>query len=161
MRPTSVLSAIVVSGMALWCVYAQDSSQATAEKYIKESEQQWAESAKNRDIALIDRIVAADFLGVAPDGTFYHKSNELARVKRGDDQVLSNHVIHIKVRFFGETAVAQGDESWEHFKGDPQPSSYVWTDTWVKRDGRWQIVAAEGLRVPEKRLTDFVPITMR
>jgi ketosteroid isomerase-like protein len=161
MRPNSVLSAIVLSAMTLWCVYAQENSQPMAEKYIKESEQQWAEAAKNQDIALIDRIVAVDFLGIAPDGTFYNKSDELSRVKLGGDEVLSNHVNHIKVRFFGDTAVAQGDETWEHLKGDPKRGSYVWTDTWIKRDGKWQVVAAEDLQLPAKPLAAFVPITVK
>jgi hypothetical protein len=25
--------------------------------------------------------------------------------------------------------------------------SYVWTDTWVRRNGKWQVVAAEDLEV--------------
>jgi hypothetical protein len=27
---------------------------------------------------------------------------------------------------------------------------FVWTDTWIRRNGRWQIVAAEDLIAPEK-----------
>jgi hypothetical protein len=27
---------------------------------------------------------------------------------------------------------------------------FVWTDTWLQRNGRWQIVAAEDLIAPEK-----------
>jgi ketosteroid isomerase-like protein len=158
---TSMLSAIAVSAITLCCVYAQETSQTTAENYIKDSEQHWAEAAKNKDAALIDRIVAADFVGVAPDGTFYYKYNELSRVKRGDDDLVSTHVNHIKVRFFGDTAVAQGDETWQHRQGDPRRSYYIWTDTWVKRDGNWQVVAAEDLQVREQPLTAVVPVTIK
>jgi hypothetical protein len=28
---------------------------------------------------------------------------------------------------------------------------FVWTDTWLRRDGRWEIVAAEDLTVPKPR----------
>jgi hypothetical protein len=31
----------------------------------------------------------------------------------------------------------------------PECGPFVWTDTWVRRNGKWQIVAAEHLIVPE------------
>ena len=42
-----------------------------------------------------------------------------------------------------DTAVAQGSETWENRTGDPKRGTYVWTDTWILRNGKWQIVAAE------------------
>ncbi len=32
----------------------------------------------------------------------------------------------------------------------PECGPFVWTDTWVRRNGKWQIVAAEDLIVPEE-----------
>ncbi len=43
----------------------------------------------------------------------------------------------------GDTAVAQGSESWVRQTGER--GRFVWTDTWILREGRWQIVAAEDL----------------
>jgi hypothetical protein len=57
----------------------------------------------------------------------------------------------VKVRFFGDTAVAQGSESWERRTGKPRLGRFVWTDTWVRRNGHWQIVAAEDLIIPEPK----------
>ena len=37
----------------------------------------------------------------------------------------------------------QGSESWKLVSG--KPGKFVWTDTWLKRNGKWQIVAAEHL----------------
>jgi hypothetical protein len=61
---------------------------------------------------------------------------------------VSNHANDIKVRFYGNTAVAQGSETWERRGGER--GRFVWTDTWVTRNGKWQIVAAEDLIAPEK-----------
>jgi hypothetical protein len=33
--------------------------------------------------------------------------------------------------------------------GATQRTRFVWTDTWIRRNGKWQIVAAEDLIVPE------------
>jgi aminopeptidase C len=54
----------------------------------------------------------------------------------------------VKVRFYGNTAIAQGSESWEKRSGER--GRFVWTDTWLLRNGHWQIVAAEDLIAPEE-----------
>jgi len=51
------------------------------------------------------------------------------------------------MRFCGGAAVAQGNESLERRTGERE--RFVWTDTWVWRRGRWEIVAAEDLIAPE------------
>jgi hypothetical protein len=45
--------------------------------------------------------------------------------------------------------VAQGDESWVRRTGTPLRARFVWTDTWILRNGKWQIVASEDLIAPE------------
>ena len=57
----------------------------------------------------------------------------------------SNHLNNVKVRFYDNTAVAQGDEIWTRFAGQQLTGRFVWTDTWVLRNDKWQIVAAEDL----------------
>jgi hypothetical protein len=54
-----------------------------------------------------------------------------------------NHLNEIEIRFYGDAAVAQGNESWK--KKDGTTGKFVWTDTWIRRGGKWQIVAAEDL----------------
>jgi hypothetical protein len=67
----------------------------------------------------------------------------IADTKTTPKYFVSNHLDQIKIRFFGNTAVAQGSESWERRNGER--GRFVWTDTWVLRNGPWQIVAAEDL----------------
>ncbi|MGE5212905.1 MAG: hypothetical protein ACM3NN_04335 [Nitrospirota bacterium] len=57
----------------------------------------------------------------------------------------------MKVRFYGNTAIAQGSESWEKRSGER--GRFVWTDTWLLRNGHWQIVAAEDLIAPEESIS--------
>jgi hypothetical protein len=45
----------------IWAARAQQSSSAEAERYIKESESQWAESVANGDASVVERILADDF----------------------------------------------------------------------------------------------------
>jgi hypothetical protein len=60
---------------------------------------------------------------------------------------VSNRLNDVKVRFYGNMAIAQGSETWEKRSGER--GRFVWTDTWLQRNGHWQIVAAEDLIAPE------------
>jgi ketosteroid isomerase-like protein len=142
----------IAAGVLLCAIYAsraQESSTAEAERYIKDSERLWAESSANGDTALVERIVADDFVGVDPDGSFYDKAKEIADTRESPKEFVSNHLNEVKVRFYGDTAVAQGSETWVRRTEKPLRGRYVWTDTWVRRNGKWQIVAAEDLTAAE------------
>jgi ketosteroid isomerase-like protein len=133
----------------LYAARARESSTAEAERYIKESERLWAESVANGDASVVERILADDYVGVDPDGGFYDKAKMVSGTREAPKEYISNHLNEVKVRFFGDTAVAQGSESWVRRTGSPLRGQFVWTDTWIRRNGKWQIVAAEDLIVPE------------
>jgi hypothetical protein len=120
-----------------------DRKHAETERYIVESERQWAESAATGDTTVVERILADDFVGVDPKGKLYTKAEMIAKHADAPKYFVSNHLNEAKVRFYGETAVVQGYESWERRTGER--GRFVWTDTWVRRNGKWQIVAAEDL----------------
>jgi aminopeptidase C len=71
----------------------------------------------------------------------------IADTRTAQHYFVSNRLNEVKVRFYGDTAIAQGDESWERRSGER--GRFVWTDTWILRNGRWQIVAAEDLVASE------------
>ena len=127
---------------------SHERNRAEAERYIIESERQWAESVATGDTTTLERILADDFIGVDPKGPFYDKAKMISDTRNSPKYFVSNHANDIKVRFYGDTAVAQGDETWERRSGER--GRFVWTDTWVKRNGRWQIVAAEDVIAPEQ-----------
>ena len=71
----------------------------------------------------------------------------MADTREAPKYFVSNRANDIKVRFYGDTAVAQGSETWE--RRSVERGRFVWTDTWVRRDGKWQMVAAEDVIAPE------------
>ena len=123
------------------------SSLAQAERYIVESEHQWAESVATSDAAVVERILAPDLVWVL-DGEVLNKDQAVRFAKEGPGDFVSNHADYVHVRFFGaDMAVAQGSETWTK-KNPARRGRFVWTDTWVRRNGIWQIVAAEDDVVP-------------
>jgi hypothetical protein len=135
-------------GLTIFAIPNFGPSETSAERYIHDSEAQWAEATATGDTSVMERILADDFIGVDPfDGSLYDKSQAMTLNKEHHTEFISNHLDQVKIRFFGKTAVAQGSESWER-NVEPRRGRFVWTDTWVLRDGKWQIVAAKDLIAP-------------
>lgn len=143
--------AIVIGMLAVVFYSVAQSADGNAEDiaYIRQSESDWAESVATRDAGVIERILADDFVGISTNGSRYTRADEIKSYKSEPNNYVSNHLNKVDIRFYGDTAVAQGDESWK--KKDGTEGRYVWTDTWIRRNGKWQIVAAEDLIPPSGR----------
>ncbi len=122
-------------------------SQDEAKRYIIKSENEWAESVATKDASVVERILADDFVWVL-DGEVLDKKAAVRLAKAGPGDFVSNHTDYVHVRFFGDTAVAQGSETWIKKRGPMRKGRFIWTDTWIKRNGSWQIVNAEDLVAP-------------
>jgi Domain of unknown function (DUF4440) len=123
--------------------------------YIQQAEYDWAQSLVTNDVRVIERIFADDFAGVDIDGSLYSKTDTINGSRTAPSEFVSVHLNAIEIRLYGDAAVVQGNESWEDKDGTP--GKFVWTDTWIRRDGRWQIVAAEDVVVAEDPLSTVVP----
>ena len=140
--------ALPIVAVLCLCHCSAQKDQKETERYILESERQWAESVASGATSAIDRILADDFIGVDPQGHLYTKQHMIDETRNAPKYFASNRLNDVKVRFYGKTAIAQGSETWEKHSGER--GRFVWTDTWLQRNGRWQIVAAEDLIAPEK-----------
>jgi hypothetical protein len=110
-------------------------------------ERRWAESACDGN-DVVQTLLADDFQGTTPSGKRYSKPTEKEKPSARDCKLGE-----VKIRFFGDNlAIAYGSESRvKTSSGKDVLETLVWTDTWLKRDGRWQIIAAEDLiPAPEK-----------
>jgi hypothetical protein len=117
---------------------------------ILQLERDWTQCFVTMDVAANDRIVADDFLGTEPDGKRVKKADLVAELKSGE-ALASNHLNEddVTIRFYGQTAVVNGSESWK--QRDGKTGRYIWTDIFVKRNGKWQVVASQDLEVPDKK----------
>lgn len=141
-------SALITLAVLFLCGCSAQKDQKETERYILESERQWAESVATGDTSAIERILADDFIGVDPKGNQYKKQQMIDETRNAPKYFVSNRLNDVKVRFYGNMALAQGSETWQKHSGER--GRFVWTDTWLMRNGRWQIVAAEDLIAPEK-----------
>lgn len=119
-----------------------------AHLYILQSAQEWAEAINVGDSLVIDRIMADDFVGVSLRGDLYDKQTLIRESMEKANQYFKPKVFNVKIRFYGNAAVAQGNETWTKL-ADSTSTTNIWTDTWIYRNKKWQIVAAQDLKLKQ------------
>ena len=125
--------------------------QDTEPRVLLRLEDEWALALIRRDAAVFRRLLADRFIYTEDDRTM-SRDDVLHEIVAGADTVKSAHNEDMHVHRFGATAVVTG---WLVVAGlgpgGPFDRRYRFTDTWVRRGGRWQIVAAHDYLVPAHR----------
>jgi hypothetical protein len=145
----SFLSFLTASGIAQESRWGSPDD-ATVE-FIIAAEAKWASSACSPQPDLKD-VIADDFQGTSPSGRRYGKGQAITT----DTKALARdcQLGEVKIRFFGDSvAIAYGEESKMDKAKDGKETKQclIWTDTWLKRAEKWQIVAAQDTVIPCKQ----------
>ena len=127
---------------------AQRPSDAQSEAYMRKAEEDWAALAVKSMPGLLDRILADDYVAVSSKGDVRSKAQQIA-LDAPDPAFASSKLDYAHYRHFGDTVLAQGQESLQRKDGGPD-LSLIWTDVWMWRDGKWQIVASQDSVLPAK-----------
>jgi len=157
MRPAFLTAALA---MALTGVhihaFAQQSHWADANdpvaKMMIDSERKWAETGCDHN-PIATTILAEDFMGTAPDGSRYDRAKEIQGNANAGRTSHNCKLDEAKVRFFGsDLAMVYGSERATRAGSDGKDATHcqVWSDTWLKRNGKWQIINAQDTTVPCK-----------
>jgi hypothetical protein len=151
MHALSLLAALT-SALSLTHVCAQQSHWAPpgdkTAQYIIDMERKWAEGVCV-DNGVVAGLLAEDFQGTSTSGGRFTKADEL----RDEKSPRTSHdcgLDEAKVRYFsGDLAIVYGSEH-AIGKDKSRPGAKVcqiWTDTWLRRDGKWQIIASQDNRI--------------
>jgi len=121
---------------------------AAVEQELKKLEEDWTQALVKRDLSVLDWVLAEEWTFTDPEGTVVTKAQYLAWFRSGECVVTSMVNDAVQVRIYGDMAVVTGlDTEKTQFKGKDISGQYRWTDTLIKRDGRWQSVATHGSKV--------------
>lgn len=117
-------------------------------KYIIAMERKWAEGVC-ADNGVVADLLAEDFQGTSTKGARFTKADEL-KDEKSPRTAHDCGLDETKVKFFGDSmAIVYGSEH-AIGKDKDQPNTkvcQVWTDTWLKRGDKWQIIASQDNRV--------------
>ena len=121
-------------------------SDAAISQTLQAMEQAWLNAEKNHDAAAFEQIVADDWIAVNPDGKSQTKAERAAEIKTA--HVVSATLGDMRVRVFGDTAVVTGtDDEITMTDGKKSSDHYVWTDVFLKRNGKWLAVASQTAQI--------------
>ena len=111
-------------------------------------EDEWAAALVRRDGATFRRLMDPRFV-YTEDDRLMGRDELIRDLVSGSDTVQSARNEDMQVHQFGATAVVTG---WLVIQGrgagGPFDNRYRFTDTWIRRGGRWQIVAAQDYLKP-------------
>ena len=120
------------------------------EAKIKELGDAWGKAIMQKDTSLLDPIVADDFIGTNSKGKVSTKKEMYAAMKGDTDTYTSATDTDVKVHVFGnDVAVATGSstEKGNTKEGKEFTRKYQWTDTWMQRGGKWQVIASQSAQI--------------
>jgi FKBP-type peptidyl-prolyl cis-trans isomerase len=119
----------------------------TAEQALKDAEHQWAEAFKNRDREALNRILDDAFVFTDDEGRTVGKSEYVTTALQAT-KVESYKLDDITVKVFGDTCVVAGRWSGKQtVEGKDASGAFKFTDTFIKRLGRWRAVASHETRI--------------
>ncbi len=110
-------------------------------------EMAWAEADQKGDLAWFERNLADNFSGISSrTGKLTTKADEIADIKNRKDVFTSVTASDMQVRVEGDTGVVTGvyHMKGRDEKGQPLDRRIRYTDVYVKRDGRWLVIASQG-----------------
>jgi ketosteroid isomerase-like protein len=118
-------------------------SRSTDAEFISFLEDAWVNAIITRNVSVLDRVMADDFIGVSPNGERYTKQEAIADVKSGVYSVENMELNDVKVRVLGDTAIVTYYQKEKSTFGDEDCSSrYAFTDVWVNRNDDWYVVSS-------------------
>ena len=130
-----------------------DASSQGVESQIRHIEQiEWPRALKQGDVAWFQRHLADELVvTTGRTGMVTTKAQEIADIKPANLQSGSETIDDLRVRAYGDVAIAtfRIDVTGSD-KSGPYHRLARYTDVWVRRDGRWQLVASHSSLIPQQ-----------
>jgi hypothetical protein len=120
---------------------------ADVERYIRACESDWAALDANVNPKSLPACLADDYQGVSSRAKLVDKAQALT--PPGTSDVVSDTVDYIHLRYASpDVIIAQGAETAVTKSG--KRHSLIWTDIWMLRQGKWQIVTSQDSPLPDR-----------
>ena len=118
---------------------------------IDQLEEAWRDAVLKADIAVMDSLLAEDYMAITPNGSLQSKEQALENLRSGTTHIAAIEISDHKVRFYGTTALVtsraevSGTNAGVGFSG-----SYRYTRVYVRdAQGKWKIVSFEASKIRE------------
>lgn len=124
-----------------------------AEKEVMKLERQWLDAYEQNNPDEMERIMTDDFIITFPNGGRQTKKQIVGMTKslRSSSQPkMRFYTEDVQSRVYGDTVILMGRVISEYERDGKQvKEQYRYTDTYVKRNNRWQVAASHLSNVEE------------
>ena len=147
---TIAFGLVLLATIALSARAADSVTESNAVQQIKDLEQHWLDGLKKPDFAALEAILADDFTLTGPDGKVVGKDQFIQALKDGGLKIDSIDNSDVKIRIYNDAAVAVGKTTIKgNLGGNDIGGDYCFTDTFIRKDGKWQEVAGQINRIAQ------------
>ncbi len=116
--------------------------QGPAEQEIMQLERNWCSAVVKNDVEALAAILSDDLTDVSYKGKVASKAQDLADAKTEKTTVCEADMM--QVRIYGDAAVVVGRDT---VKSTAFTGRARFTDTFVRRDGRWRCVSTQATEI--------------
>jgi ketosteroid isomerase-like protein len=111
----------------------------------------WAKARIKGDSSYTRRLEAENCTVVWPDGSIVNKREDLKSMT-GDIGFTEFQIDDLQLRLYGDTGIVVGQGSINAHEGKQNllGGKFVWTDTFLKQDGAWKVIASQVTPVLKK-----------
>lgn len=142
MRPALLIAVVILIAAPMSAALNQKAPMTSVKETILKLDKERIQAQIHADAKALNRIYAADFIGVGPSGRVRRKPQVIADFTSGDLKFQSITTHDVFVRVYGDTAVETGLSTMiGNDKGQTINQDTRFTRVWVKKGGRWQIVS--------------------
>jgi uncharacterized protein (TIGR02246 family) len=139
---TAVCVVVCASVTLARATAANKATDQTAEKQIRQLEEELRAAFVKGDAATVERVLADDYTTTNVNGVTRTKAQLIADIKSGAVKTESLTLDNIKVRVYGDAAVLTADRrSKGSLRGTDTSGHQRMIRVLIKRQGRWQPVA--------------------
>jgi ketosteroid isomerase-like protein len=111
----------------------------------------WAKARIKGDSSYTRRLEAENCTVVWPDGSIVNKREDLKSMT-GDIGFTEFQIDDLQVRLYGDTGIVVGQGTIKAHEGKQNllGGKFVWTDTFIKQNGEWKVIASQVTPVLKK-----------
>lgn len=141
------MKSIFVAAVLLLAITSVALGQTTkkSEQELLKANREYDQALVRGDVGVLDRLYSDEFVYTTPDGEVRNKAEQLAFTRSGNLRLESGQSDEVRVRVYGNTAVMTGRFLAKgKFIDKDIDIRERYTAVWVKRRGRWWLVAEQG-----------------
>ena len=108
----------------------------------------WMEAIQRNDLEALDGILGEEYIYTASGQGRHSREDWMNTLKMYD--IHQFDFLSIEIHDYGDMVVAFPHYHQEaSVNGSQRSGDFLITDVWVKRDGRWQVVARSSILMPQ------------